>query len=104
MAKTVANSSSAKPEMAAASQTDPSLLPASSDTALRILLVDDHTIIRDGLKQILSRGFPQALFGEARNAREALTNFIPIVSFCVTNAVTGAAVRRAGPLVGRIVR
>jgi|SRR5437867_531431 len=73
MAKPVANSNSAKPEMAAASPTGPPLLPGSSDPALRILLVDDHTIIRDGLKQILSRDFPQALFGEARNAREALS-------------------------------
>ncbi len=39
---------------------------------LRILLVDDHTIVRDGLKQILGNHFPQALFGEGRNAREAL--------------------------------
>jgi two-component system invasion response regulator UvrY len=39
---------------------------------LRILLVDDHTIVRDGLKQILSKHFAQAVFGEACNSREAL--------------------------------
>jgi len=39
---------------------------------LRILLVDDHIIVRDGLKQILSKHFAQAVFGEACNGREAL--------------------------------
>jgi two-component system invasion response regulator UvrY len=46
--------------------------PATASTALRIFLVDDHTIVRDGLKQIISRSFSQALFGEGCNAREAL--------------------------------
>src|SRR5437660_6064745 len=49
----------------------PNAGPESSPNPFRILLVDDHTIVRDGLKQILSRTFPQAVFGEARNAREA---------------------------------
>ena len=40
---------------------------------LRILLVDDHTIVRDGLKQILSKHFVQATFGEARDSGEAIT-------------------------------
>jgi DNA-binding NarL/FixJ family response regulator len=39
---------------------------------LKILLVDDHTVVRDGLKQILSRHFPGAIFGEGCNGREAL--------------------------------
>lgn len=39
---------------------------------LRILIVDDHTIVREGLREILADHFPQARFGEARNAREAL--------------------------------
>jgi len=43
-----------------------------SGESLRILLVDDHTIVRDGLRQILSRAFPQAVFGEGRDAREAI--------------------------------
>jgi DNA-binding NarL/FixJ family response regulator len=39
---------------------------------LRILLADDHAIIRDGLKQLLTDKFSDAIFGEARNAQEAL--------------------------------
>jgi len=39
---------------------------------LKILLADDHSVVRFGLKQILSEDFTQAVFGEARNAHEAL--------------------------------
>lgn len=44
----------------------------SNTAPLRILLVDDHNIVRDGLKQILSNRYPHAVFAEGRNAREAL--------------------------------
>jgi len=40
--------------------------------AVRILIVDDHAIIRQGLKQILSDAFRQAVFGEAENGNQAL--------------------------------
>jgi len=39
---------------------------------MRILLADDHTVVRHGLKQILAEEFKKAIFGEARNATEAL--------------------------------
>ena len=39
---------------------------------MRILLVDDHTVVRRGLKQILSAEFKNAVFGEAGNAPETL--------------------------------
>jgi len=39
---------------------------------MRILLADDHTVVRHGLKQILAEEFKKAVFGEARNAHEAL--------------------------------
>jgi two-component system invasion response regulator UvrY len=39
---------------------------------IRILIVDDHVIIRQGLRQILADAFPQAIFGEAHNGNEAL--------------------------------
>lgn len=39
---------------------------------MRILLADDHTVVRSGLKQILAEEFKGAVFGEARNAQEAL--------------------------------
>ena len=39
---------------------------------LRILLADDHTVVRQGVKQILAEAFAQATFGEAQNARELL--------------------------------
>lgn len=38
----------------------------------RILIVDDHVIIRKGLKQILADAFSNAVFGEAKNGAEAL--------------------------------
>lgn len=34
---------------------------------LRILLVDDHAVVRKGIKQILSESFHEATFGEAGN-------------------------------------
>jgi DNA-binding NarL/FixJ family response regulator len=39
---------------------------------MKILLTDDHAVVRHGLKQILADEFKRAIFGEARNAQEAL--------------------------------
>lgn len=39
---------------------------------MRFLLGDDHTVVRRGLKQILSAEFKNAVFGEAGNAPETL--------------------------------
>jgi DNA-binding NarL/FixJ family response regulator len=39
---------------------------------LRILLADDHAVVRQGVKQILAGAFTQASFNEAQNARELL--------------------------------
>ena len=39
----------------------------------RILLVDDHPIVRHGIKQVLSGAFDPAIVGEAANAEEGLS-------------------------------
>jgi two-component system invasion response regulator UvrY len=39
---------------------------------LRILLADDHAVVRQGVKQILATAYAQATFGEAQNSRELL--------------------------------
>ena len=39
---------------------------------LRILITDDHKIMRDGLKKILGDSFPSVHFGEAANSSEAI--------------------------------
>jgi two-component system, NarL family, invasion response regulator UvrY len=39
---------------------------------MKILIVDDHAIFRDGLRRILSDEFKGATFGDASNATEAL--------------------------------
>ena len=39
----------------------------------RILLVDDHPVVRQGIKQVLSDAFDPALVGEAATAEEGLT-------------------------------
>jgi two-component system invasion response regulator UvrY len=39
---------------------------------MRILIVDDHSMVREGLKRILADEFEDADFGEAANATEAL--------------------------------
>jgi DNA-binding NarL/FixJ family response regulator len=39
---------------------------------LKVLLVDDHAVVRRGLRQILAEAYPRAHFGEASNGQEAL--------------------------------
>jgi len=39
---------------------------------MKILITDDHAVVRQGLKQILAAEFKRAEFGEAANAREAI--------------------------------
>jgi DNA-binding NarL/FixJ family response regulator len=39
---------------------------------MKILLADDHAVVRRGLRQILAEEFERATFGEARNAQETL--------------------------------
>ena len=39
----------------------------------RILLVDDHPVVRQGIKQVLTGAFHPALVGEASNAAEGMT-------------------------------
>jgi two-component system, NarL family, invasion response regulator UvrY len=39
---------------------------------MKILIADDHAVVRQGLKQILADEFRRARFGEARNAQDAL--------------------------------
>src|SRR6266852_4392205 len=39
---------------------------------MKILIADDHAVVRQGLKQILADDFKRATFGEASNAQDAL--------------------------------
>lgn len=39
---------------------------------MRILITDDHAVVRQGLKQILAEEFKRAEFGEASNVQEAI--------------------------------
>jgi DNA-binding NarL/FixJ family response regulator len=39
---------------------------------IRILIVDDHAIVRRGLRELLSDEFRGAAFGEAATAQQAL--------------------------------
>jgi two-component system, NarL family, invasion response regulator UvrY len=38
---------------------------------MRVLIVDDHAVVREGIKQLLKETFPDCSVGEARNAEEA---------------------------------
>ena len=44
----------------------------AASTGLSILIVDDHLLVRQGLKQLLSHEFRDIAFGEVRTAEEAL--------------------------------
>src|SRR6478672_891273 len=39
---------------------------------MNILIIDDHEVVRRGLKQILCDAFPSATFGEAATSQDAL--------------------------------
>ncbi len=39
---------------------------------IRILITDDHAVVREGLKRILKEEFPDTIFGEATSGNEAL--------------------------------
>src|SRR5262245_9631269 len=43
---------------------------------LRALIVDDHHLIRCGLKQVLERAFPSAVIGEAENGVDAMRRVV----------------------------
>ena len=47
--------------------------PVTTDRTARILLVDDHPVVRQGIKQILTEAFHPVQVGEAESAAEALT-------------------------------
>lgn len=38
----------------------------------RVLIVDDHAVVRRGIRAVLAEGFPGADFGEAATSREAI--------------------------------
>lgn len=38
---------------------------------MHVLLMDDHALVRQGIKQLIAQEFPEAVFGEARNLAEA---------------------------------
>src|SRR5207247_9435589 len=44
-----------------------------NEPIMKILIVDDHAVVRKRLRHILADKFRRAEFGEARNAHEALT-------------------------------
>jgi two-component system invasion response regulator UvrY len=43
---------------------------------MKFLLVDDHKIVREGLKRILQLHFPSAVIDEASNAEDAFLKFV----------------------------
>ncbi len=45
---------------------------------MRILIADDHALLRSGLKLILGQAFNNATFGEAEDCRQALASAIEI--------------------------
>lgn len=43
-----------------------------SGTIMKVLIADDHAIVRQGLRLILSEEFSRIVFGEARNGQEVI--------------------------------
>ena len=53
-------------------ETAPEMAPVTTTRPLRILIADDHAVVRDGLKQLLADRYANAIFGEAANTQQAL--------------------------------
>src|SRR5437764_2889248 len=49
--------------------------PMAENTAIRILVVDDHPVLRDGVAAILETQSDMTLVGEARDGAEAIVRF-----------------------------
>ena len=47
----------------------------AENTAIRILVVDDHPVLRDGVAAILETQSDMTLVGEARDGAEAIVRF-----------------------------
>ena len=48
------------------------MLLIEEETVIKILIADDHAIVREGLKQILSQSSDMAIAGEASNGQDAI--------------------------------
>ena len=48
------------------------LAPATSERMITVVLVDDHAVVRQGLRAILEREDDLSVVGEASDAHEAL--------------------------------
>jgi response regulator RpfG family c-di-GMP phosphodiesterase len=46
----------------------------AQDSTTRILIVDDHAVVRDGVKRIIEEHAPEAVMGEAATPEEALAS------------------------------
>jgi DNA-binding NarL/FixJ family response regulator len=44
----------------------------SGTTPIRVLVVDDHAVVREGIRHVLSEGAEFSVIGEARSGREAV--------------------------------
>ena len=49
-----------------------SVMGSTPAKLVKILIVDDHFVVRQGLKTIIAEQYPAAVFGEAGSAQEAL--------------------------------
>jgi CheY-like chemotaxis protein len=49
--------------------------PMAENAAIRILVVDDHPVLRDGVAAILETQSDMTLVGEARDGAEAIVRF-----------------------------
>src|SRR3954469_7332123 len=49
--------------------------PMAENAAIRILVVDDHPVLRDGVTAILETQSDMTLVGEARDGAEAIARF-----------------------------
>jgi DNA-binding NarL/FixJ family response regulator len=60
---------------------------------MKILLADDHEVVRRGLKQMLSEEFGDIVFGEAGSAAETLARLreAPGICSCSTSTCPDAA-------------
>jgi DNA-binding NarL/FixJ family response regulator len=59
-------------EFSSTASTSSAAKSPAPERVLRILIADDHAVVRDGLKQLLMEKYGNAIFGEAGNTQKAL--------------------------------
>jgi DNA-binding NarL/FixJ family response regulator len=73
--------------------------------SIRVLVVDDHAVVREGIRHVLSESAGFAVVGEARSGTEAVASAVELRPNVVVLDISmpgGSGLRAAGELIDRV--